>query len=128
MSNSYTIEIPYVLPNANAQLRMHFRGRERIKTRCMEYLLVAKSQMLHAGLPFPKRLTQFHLTIERHATRAQDRDNAIAGHKGLIDAMKERDGMGLILDDAPHQMLSCSVIHIAAKRKNERTIIKLTEA
>lgn len=129
----YEIEIPFVLPSANAQLRMHFRARKRLKVKCMEYLLVAKSgakrmaEKFDMGNIWPEKLKRFHLTIERHAVQAQDGDNAVASHKPLIDALKVHDGMSVIADDGPNCMLSVNVIHVAAKRKNQRTVMRFTE-
>lgn len=124
---TFSFEIPYVLPGQNQQLRMHFHQRDKIKLRCMQELMVAKSGARHRGEDFPKRLTKYHLIIERHGVQEHDQDNAVAAHKMLIDAMKEQGGMGLVLDDAPHQMLSITVVQMKCKKKYERTIIKLTE-
>lgn len=121
----YTFSIPYILPSINEQLRMHFRGRERLKQRCLEYLMEARSLNRINRLAWPKDLHRFALRIERWAGRQLDADNLVATMKPLIDAMKRDKGLGLILDDSPKHMLELTVTQHRTNRERSRTVITL---
>lgn len=121
----YSFSIPYVLPSINEQQRMHWAGRARIKQRCLEYLMEARSLARKEKRAWPKDLREFALRLERWSVRDLDEDNLVASHKSLIDAMKRDGGLGLILDDSPKHMLVLKVTQSRTNKARTRTVITL---
>jgi hypothetical protein len=114
------LSIPLRTPTANQLSGYHWRKRHRMK-RDWQWLVVAAMGWAGVG----KQRGRYDVTIERHAARALDPDNAVGGCKVVLDGMV---AAGLLVDDSLAYVASLTVVQIASTKKEERTVIRLRPA
>lgn len=118
--NEIVLTISMLTPSGNQLSGYHWRKRRRMK-RDWQWLLLAAMGRAGVGV----QLGRFHVTIERHAPRQLDPDNAVAGCKAVIDAMV---GVGLLQDDSPAYVAGLIVEQRKTPRAAQQTVIRLRPA
>ena len=101
--DSWCCFIPgYDLINPNKLMRMHWAARKKALKNLLQMVLV------YGDKPIPTFQSRVKISVTRSwgkRKRAFDIDNLYGGCKLLLDALKEKGGLGIISDDSPKQVL-----------------------
>ncbi len=108
----------------NELIRMHWRDRGRYAKK-----LSAEIATLHTGIGEPFQRARVEIT--RYSIQEPDADGLTGGAKPLIDCLLVRSarhphGLGYLVDDSPAHMELVVRHEKAEKRKDQRTVVKLT--
>jgi hypothetical protein len=121
--------IPETLPTLNVLLRAHWRKRGRMQ-RHVAWLVLAELRKIGA-LPRTEPLRQVHVRIKRYSSRAPDPDAIDSTAKLLMDSLQPQSrrhpyGLGLIVDDSAHCVVSLHVEHVP--KRIARTDVEIEPA
>jgi hypothetical protein len=93
------IELPYVPPPVNIQMRMHYHVRSKMNAMHRDMIFLAV-----IGKKPKAPLERCKITIIRYSDRYIDSDSATGSYKSIIDAFQIRTGKipcaGIIVDDS----------------------------
>lgn len=115
--------IPVPIPTLNTWQRMHWALRQKETERMAWLCRVALG-------PTHEPIGRCKITVIRRATRLADLDNILV--KPLLDAMvvqtkRNPFGIGVIVDDGPHNVLELVRRQEKVKKKDASTLVRIEE-
>ena len=120
-----TIELQYLMPSLNRQLRQHWRQRRKIK---LDLLWLLAIEGFDLRLDKERRANRYqmrYVTITRYAVQLMDQDNLVGAMKPLIDALCDFDI--IYDDDCVHLGLTCLQVRVPHK-VDQKITIRVAEA
>lgn len=108
------IVLPWPTPSNNEIRKMHPQAYARRKRELIMVLQLLTRNCRRIAV------CRRRVSIERHGSRALDRDNLFGGCKILLDAL--RAAGGLLIDDSP-KWLELDVINVKSKRVDAHTVV-----
>lgn len=107
--------IPKNMSNARLHWAVKSKWTNAWKTAVMEQVALQRTKLGKLPIPYAK------VTITFYATHLMDYDGAYNAAKPLLDALKSKDGAGVIVDDSP-KYIDLLVEQVKVRHKPEERV------